>query len=203
MIIDIIITVCVVLFSVVLHEFAHGWTANRFGDPTARLAGRLTLNPIKHVDVFGMLIFPAIMRLLNLPALGWAKPVPVNFFNLRNPKRDMIWVSIAGPATNFFLAVIASQFLRLAAGGPALAVETLKTILVINLVLALFNLIPIPPLDGGRVAVGLLPDRWAYRYAMIEPFGFIIILLLLNFGWLNFMGNIVESLANLLVYRHV
>jgi Zn-dependent protease len=195
---DYIIFFPIVLMSVVFHEYAHGLVAEKLGDPTARQMGRLTLNPLKHIDVFGMFIFPAMLRLLGLPPLGWAKPVPVNFFNLENPKRDMVWVAVAGPLTNFSLAVIASQLSRWIQ--VPILTEGLLLIMFMNLILAVFNLIPIPPLDGGRVIVGLLPDAWAARYARIEPYGFILVIILLNLGVLNFVSQIVGFLARTLIH---
>jgi len=148
------------VFAVVCHEVSHGYVANIFGDPTAKNMGRLTLNPIKHIDPIGLLM-------LFIFKIGWAKPVPVNFYNLRNPKRDMIWVAAAGPITNFLLASLSALLLRsiigMAAFIPRSIAEPLLMMLAfsvfINFILALFNMIPIPPLDGGRVLVGLLPPR--------------------------------------------
>jgi Zn-dependent protease len=140
-----------VLFAVVLHEVAHGWVANRLGDPTAARMGRLTLNPIAHIDLFGSILIPLLLIVSNAPFLfGYAKPVPVNFYNLRKPKRDMIWVAAAGPITNLMLALG-----------------------------AVFNSFPLPPLDGGRVLVGLLPEPHSSTLARIEPFGFLILIVLL------------------------
>ena len=171
------------LMAITCHEVSHGFVANKLGDGTARLMGRLTLNPLKHLDILGTLMVFII-------GIGWAKPVPVNFNNLRNPKRDMIWVAAAGPVTNFCLALLSALLMRgiLAAavgvsGPPAMFIEPIVLMLAfsvyINLLLAIFNLIPVPPLDGGRVAVGLLPYRQAMLLSRIEPFGMIIILALI------------------------
>ena len=173
------------LMAITCHEVSHGYVADKLGDNTARYMGRLTLNPIKHLDVFGTLMVFII-------GIGWAKPVPVNFNNLRNPKRDMIWVAVAGPVTNFCLAFISAMLMRgvvAASAGVAEAspmqafidpiVLMLAFSIYINLLLAIFNLIPVPPLDGGRVAVGLLPYRQSMAYAKIERFGMIIILALI------------------------
>lgn len=172
------------LFSVILHEVAHGWMAYRLGDSTAKLAGRLTLNPFPHVDLFGTILLPALLIYIHSPVLlGWAKPVPVDFSALHNPKRDMIWVGLAGPLVNITLAIllsIALYFTYL----PVIA-AVLKTGIIVNLVLALFNLIPIPPLDGSRFVMGVLPYPLARAYARLERYGIIIIFLLLYFGVLN------------------
>jgi len=173
------------LFAVTCHEVSHGFVANRLGDDTARSMGRLTLNPLKHIDVIGTIM-------VFLIGIGWAKPVPVNFSNLRHPKRDMIWVAVAGPVTNFILATLSALLLRglLAyagdGGGEANFVYQpvllmLSFSIYINLLLGLFNLIPIPPLDGGRVAVGLLPLRPAMWLSRVEPFGMILIILVVFF----------------------
>jgi Zn-dependent protease len=173
-------------FSVVLHEYAHGWIAYRLGDPTAKEQGRLTLNPIKHVDLVGTIAFPALLLFLRSPMIfGWAKPVPVNFQRLHNPKRDMIWVGLAGPFANFSLAILLSRFLYFPFSQETIYI--IKTAVVMNLVLAFFNLIPIPPLDGSRLVMGILPARQAYRYASIERYGIIIVFLLLSLGVFQYL----------------
>lgn len=175
------------MLAVVCHEVSHGYVAWRFGDPTARMMGRLTLNPVKHIDIFGTLMIFII-------GIGWAKPVPVVSENLRNPKRDMIWVAAAGPITNILLATVSAFLLRglVAFGTPAIPgsplgmlVEPVVLMLAfsvyINLLLAIFNMIPVPPLDGGRVLVGLLPHRQAAAWSRIEPYGMVIIIVLVFF----------------------
>ena len=170
--------------SVVLHECAHGWTANRLGDPTAKMSGRLTLNPLKHIDPFGTILLPILLVFLRSPFIfGWAKPVPVNFMNLRNPKKDMLWVGIAGPAVNVALAIFFSFFLRLNISESVRQIMELAV--VINLVLATFNMIPIPPLDGSRLIMSLLPYRLAYLYGRLERYGIFIVLILLYLGLLR------------------
>lgn len=178
--------------AVILHEYAHGWAALKLGDPTAKILGRLTLNPIKHIDPIGTILVPIITKLtLGFP-FGWAKPVPVNFANLRNPKQDMIFVALAGPATNIVLALIATLLLPLS---PDLFIMAIG----INLMLAIFNMIPIPPLDGSRVVAGLLPTPLARQYLYLEPFGFIILLVLIQVGAFNFLGYFVMTLIKILV----
>lgn len=185
MIMEIIVIALILFSAVVLHEYAHGWTAWRLGDPTAKQAGRLTLNPLKHIDPLGTLILPAILltlRFLGYPAVifGWAKPVPVNFLRLRDPKRDMVWVGLAGPATNVGLAVIASLFLK---AHPASGYRQFFELAVfINLLLAVFNMIPVPPLDGSRLVMGLLPNRYALPYSRLERYGIPIVIGLVYFG---------------------
>lgn len=196
MITDVVQIIFVLLFSVIFHECAHGWIADKLGDPTARLAGRLTLNPLKHIDPLGTIIVPLVLRLLGFLPLGWAKPVPVNFARLHHPKRDMIWVAIAGPATNIGLAILFSQLLKLTA--LSFLHEFFVLAVMVNLILAIFNLAPIPPLDGSRILMGLLPNSLARTYSRLEPFGLIIVIVLLNFGLLDFIWTIVAVLAALL-----
>ncbi len=175
------------LMAITCHEVSHGFIADRFGDRTARSMGRLTLNPLKHLDIVGTLM-------VFLVGIGWAKPVPVNFNNLRHPKRDMIWVGAAGPVTNFCLAIISALALRgfvafstVVPGDPLVQmfIDPVSMMLAfsvyINLVLGIFNLIPVPPLDGGRVMVGLLPYRQSVAYAGIERYGMIGIILIVLF----------------------
>jgi Zn-dependent protease len=172
------------LLAITCHEVSHGYVAWRYGDPTARMLGRLTLNPLKHIDIFGTLMLVVV-------GIGWAKPVPVVVENLRNPKRDMIWVSAAGPITNLMLALVSAGLLRLLLAFPAgsgaagFVVQPLSYMagfsIYINLLLAFFNMIPIPPLDGGRVLMGLLPHRQALALGRIEPYGMILIIVLVFF----------------------
>lgn len=174
-----------VIFAITLHEASHGYAALRFGDPTAKEQGRLTLNPLHHIDPFGTLILPALLLLFSGVAFGYAKPVPVNFNRLNKPKRDMIFVAAAGPATNLVLAFLSVLALPLSAHLPAglgpWAIQNFYNSVVINLILAVFNMIPIPPLDGGRVAVGLLPHPLDRQLAGVERYGFIILISLLFF----------------------
>lgn len=177
---ELVVVLPAVLFAITFHEVAHGWIADRLGDPTARLSGRLTLNPIAHLDPIGTIM-------MILVHFGWAKPVPVNPMNLRHPLRDMIWVAAAGPVANLIVAA-ASLLLYRWSGGlatPFLALpvrELLKWSFIINLNLAAFNLIPIPPLDGSQIVKGLLPRRQLITFERIEPYGFLILVLFLATG---------------------
>ena len=173
-----------VVLAVTFHEAAHGWMADRLGDPTARLLGRVTFNPLPHIDPIGTLLLPGLLVLFDAPFIfGWPKPVPVAFHRLRRPKRDMIWVALAGPGANLLLALAAGWLmhatLRLPAPVDAWLGENLANAIIVNVVLATFNMLPIPPLDGGRVVTGLLPGRLAWRFARIERFGLLILLALI------------------------
>jgi len=197
-VISFLIIACIFFFSVILHECAHGWTAYQLGDPTAKERGRLTLNPIKHVDLLGTIILPLFLFLTSSPIiLGWAKPVPVNFSRLRNPKKDMIWVGISGPITNILIAVVLALILRI--NIFPLAASILQMGILLNLILAVFNLIPIPPLDGSRIVMGILPQKYAYPYAKLEKYGIVIIFLLLWSRVLfRVIGPVIFQLASYL-----
>jgi Zn-dependent protease len=197
-----------VLFAVVLHEVAHGWVADKLGDDTARWMGRLTLNPLKHIDPIGTILIPIALLVMQSPFLfGYAKPVPINWRKLRNPKRDMVLVALAGPLTNLALALLSTAVLMLAVMMPESMLWFTKPLalmcqasIIINLVLFIFNLLPLPPLDGGRVAVGLLPGPMAYQLSKLERYGFIIIVVLLVLGWLQaIIGPVVMGGSQLLI----
>lgn len=184
-----------VLLAITLHEAAHGYVARMFGDSTAWMLGRVTLNPLKHIDPVGTIIVPLAIVLLSRLAggpgfmFGWAKPVPVNFANLRHPKRDMIWVAAAGPGTNLLQAILWALVLRvLVASGAdeAFFFEVARAGVIVNIGLMALNLLPLPPLDGGRILVGLLPNRMAHAVSRIEPYGFFILIALLATNTIGF-----------------
>lgn len=183
-----------VLLAITLHEVAHGWVARQYGDPTAAILGRLSLNPLRHIDPLGTVLVPIVLVVLVGFGFGWAKPVPVNFAQLRNPRRDMIWVAAAGPAANVVMAlgwalVMKLGFLLLDQSQWVAAPLILagQAGIVINLVLGLVNLIPIPPLDGGRILAGLAPARFLPAFEKVEPLGMLIVFGLLALGGLTFI----------------
>ncbi len=195
------------LLAIILHEVAHGYIAERFGDPTARLLGRLTLNPFKHLDPIGTIA-------VFIFGFGWARPVPVNPGNFRRPRRDMVWVALAGPTTNFLLALLSALLLRglglldqTSLGSSQIYIQFVTPVkmmagfsLYINVLLGVFNLIPLPPLDGGRILTGILPERQASLVSRFEPFGFVLILFLVFFTdvWSLVLGPIINALVVLL-----
>jgi Zn-dependent protease len=192
------------LFAITLHEVAHGWVASLFGDQTARFSGRLSLNPIKHIDLVGTIILPLVMLMFSNFIFGWAKPVPVDARNFRHPQRDMALVALAGPLANILMAFMwgaiakASVFTSIAGydwvGEPLLYMGGAGV--MINVLLAVLNFIPLPPLDGGKILAGLLPKRAAYQFSMLEPYGFFILIILMFTGVLS---SIMGPFVNLLI----
>lgn len=173
-----------VIFAITMHEAAHGYVARYFGDMTAYSQGRISLNPIRHIDPIGTIVVPLVTFLLAGILFGWAKPVPVNFSNLRHPKQDMLWVAAAGPASNLIMALFWALIIKVATlmSGSYFALplhEMGKAGVMVNVVVMVLNLLPVPPLDGGRIAVSLLPNHAAYRFAQLEPYGMIILVVLL------------------------
>lgn len=172
-----------VIFAITVHEAAHGYAARHFGDLTAEAAGRISLNPLRHIDPVGTLLIPTLTMLVGGILFGWAKPVPINFSKLHHPKRDMLWVAIAGPAANLSMALLWALAIRTSPLLPNFIAVPLALMgaagIMINVVLMVLNLLPLPPLDGGRIVVSLLPNHLAYRFAKIEPYGFIILILLM------------------------
>lgn len=190
-----------VLFAITVHEVAHGWVAKKLGDSTAQMMGRLTLNPIKHIDPIGTIVVPLVLLTLGGFIFGWAKPVPVTWENLKNPKKDMALVAVAGPAANlimaFFWAIIMKVGFIIGVGSEWFAFPMIamgQAGIFINIILMILNLIPLPPLDGGRIATSLLPGPISYKFSRIEPYGFFILLGLLATGLLGkFLWPPVEA----------
>ncbi len=181
-----------VIFAITVHEVAHGWIASKLGDHTARSLGRLTLNPIKHIDLIGTVITPAVLLLLGGFIFGWAKPVPINWNNLKNPKKDMIYVAVAGPLANLLMAVAWGVVVKVAyiigTDNEFIAMPMIYmgyAGIFINSVLMMLNLLPILPLDGGRVLAGLLPNKISFQFSKLERFGFPILVVIVAMGWLS------------------
>ena len=199
------------LLAIILHEVAHGWVADRLGDSTARYSGRLTLNPVAHIDFFGTILLPVVLLISGGFVFGYAKPVPINPYNLRNPRRDMIWISMAGVLTNLAVAAVSAMSFRILASGFlgswGLLIRPLMMMLMvsvrINIILAVFNAIPIPPLDGSRVLVNLLPAEKSMVFSKLEPYGFLIILLLFFTGMINFIWPIIRFFLILFLGHHM
>ena len=197
-----------VLFAITVHEVAHGWVARYLGDPTAMMLGRLTLNPIKHIDPVGTVLVPAALVLLGGVIFGWAKPVPITVENLRSPKRDMAFVAVAGPLSNLLMALLWALVMKIALliapAAPALAMPlTYMGVagITINAILLVLNLLPVPPLDGSRVVSSLLPDPVAWKFNRLEPYGLIILLALMVFGILGYVLEPGVSMIQNGIYR--
>jgi Zn-dependent protease len=223
-VITLVISLFVLLFAITIHEAAHGWAASKLGDETARSMGRVTLNPIAHIDPFGTVLLPLLLVLMKAPPFGWAKPVPVNPFNLRNPRRDNLWISAAGPMANILAAVLSllaiilvklaspdvSVFLKnflMGRGGLPSGFHPLEGLVIIlfygvlvNTYLVVFNLIPVPPLDGSGVLMGLLSEGAAQKYDRLRPYGFLIVIGLIYMGVLSFIIRPIEILIYTLIF---
>jgi Zn-dependent protease len=193
---QVFISFIVLLFSLTVHEMAHAWTADRLGDPTARLLGRVSLNPIVHADPIGTILFPLLALISGAPLIGWAKPVPVNSRQLRNPRRDFVLVAAAGPASNLLMAFAAALVLSVLPISPQTLGEAnvsapvatiLSQCMRLNVLLAVFNMIPIPPLDGGNVLAGVLPYRLAASFNRLRPYGFLLLYALIFSGGFNYL----------------
>jgi len=197
LIVSFAVSFALLLVAMTVHEFAHGLVAYKLGDSTARLSGRLTLNPLAHIDPFWTVLLPLVLFLSTSGSFvfGAAKPVPINYWSLKNPKKDIIWIGLAGPAANFLLAFLISGLLRFIPA-QGMAAYLLFHLLTINVVLAIFNLIPIPPLDGSKVLMGLLPEQLSEQYANLERYGFIILFI---FIWAGVLNRVLWPLVGLVI----
>ena len=194
-----------VIFAITVHEAAHGYAARFFGDMTADRAGRISLNPLKHIDPLGTILLPALTLMVGGILFGWAKPVPVDFSRLRHPKRDMMWVAAAGPASNLVMALFWAFVIQFSVNAPGDFSTPMALMgqagVMINVVLMVLNLLPLPPLDGGRIAVSLLPNHLAFKFAQIERYGFVILIILLMTGILSaIMQPLIRAVINLIVF---
>ena len=195
---QILISFLVLVFSLTVHESAHAWTADRLGDPTARALGRISLNPLVHADPIGTLLFPLVGLLTHAPIIGWAKPVPVSTWRFSRPRRDYLLVAAAGPMSNLLLVLAAAVALRLLPAAPLAAgirviepvAAVVFAVLTVNLLLAIFNMLPIPPLDGGTVLAGLLPERVAAGFDRLRPYGFLLLYALMFSGGFSLVVGI-------------
>jgi Zn-dependent protease len=192
-----------VIFAITVHEAAHGYAARHFGDMTAAAAGRISLNPLRHIDPVGTILIPLLTMLAGGILFGWAKPVPVDFSRLRHPKKDMLWVAAAGPASNLVMALLWGLVYKFSPAFPEAIALPLSLMaqagVTINVVLLVLNLLPLPPLDGGRIAVSLLPHALAWKFAQVERYGFIILIVLLMTGILGkIMGPPINAVINLI-----
>ena len=195
-------TLAILLFSIILHEYSHGYIAYKNGDDTAYLMGRLTFNPIKHIDMFGTIILPVICYISHIPMFGWAKPVPVNFLRLNNPKADMAKVAFAGPASNLLLVticVILYKLLILSGSQNIMFFKILSYTIMINLLLAIFNLIPVPPLDGSKIVASFLPNQQSLKFLRLERYGMIfVVILIISGGFRIIILPVLDFFLNLI-----
>lgn len=207
-ILPIVIQFAVVMFAISVHEAAHAWTADRFGDPTAKLQGRITLNPIPHIDIVGTIIFPLLLAIMGQPVFGWAKPVMVNPYNLRNPRRDHMFVAAAGPVSNLIVATFSIILFWIVRKGDLYAIigsssgvveGILFYLIIINVFLALFNLIPVPPLDGSGILEGLLEGEALRIYLSIKPYGFIILIGIIYLNIFDYIARPVLKVVQALL----